>query len=306
MKLNQITQVISLAETGSFSESARQLYMSQPNLSQSIKQLESEIGNDIFERLPSGLTLTPFGKEYLTRLYVIQGELDSLDDFCYKKPQNIRLSLNIAAMSCDWINSFFSKVISDYESFQLNFSLYHTESLDTALELLCSSSCDLAVIGLTSRERKEALKKYRSLGIEYHRIFSSPIYIMVGEKNPLYHSAETRTAEEITKYPYVNYGSSKGDMAGSYLSLILGISPHSHSMIRVNNRSALYNVVANTQAFTLSANSMRLPTHPKVRSFPLNDLPDFIEFGYIKLRRTQLSDAAADFVDSVMEIFQKD
>ena len=52
MKLEQIEQILSLADTGSFTETARRLYISQPNLSASVKQLENEIGNIIFERTP--------------------------------------------------------------------------------------------------------------------------------------------------------------------------------------------------------------------------------------------------------------
>ena len=52
MKLEQIEQILSLSDTGSFTETARRLYISQPNLSASVKQLENEIGNIIFERTP--------------------------------------------------------------------------------------------------------------------------------------------------------------------------------------------------------------------------------------------------------------
>ncbi len=305
MKLEQIAQVISLTNTGSFTESAKRLYMSQPNLSQSIKQLEAELGNTIFDRSPNGLTLTPFGQEYLSHLYAVQNELNALNEFCYNQPHHVRRSLNVVTMNCNWINDFFSKTISNYENFQINFSLYNTENLDTAIEMVQSASCDLAVISLIGQERKEILKKYHNIGLEYHKICSSQLYIMVGKNNPLYYSKEPITLKSVTQYPYVNYGSFQKAI-GSYLARYLGISQFIQSNIWVNTNSALYNVVANTKAFTISANVLRNSPHSDVKAFPLTELPHFIEFGWIKLQRTHLSDAASDFLDFVRTAMSQD
>ena len=58
MKLEQLSQVIEIADTGSFSEAARKLFITQPALSRSVKQLEQELGYEIFERNSSGVVLT--------------------------------------------------------------------------------------------------------------------------------------------------------------------------------------------------------------------------------------------------------
>jgi len=61
MELRQLRQVIVLAETLNFRRAAERLHMAQPPLSTSIKKLEEELGVQLFERLPSGLKLTPAG-----------------------------------------------------------------------------------------------------------------------------------------------------------------------------------------------------------------------------------------------------
>jgi len=62
MELRQLKQVIVLAETLNFHRAAERLHMAQPPLSTSIKKLEEELGVMLFERLPSGLKLTPSGE----------------------------------------------------------------------------------------------------------------------------------------------------------------------------------------------------------------------------------------------------
>lgn len=51
------------AAAGSMSKAAQQLFISQPNLSMSLKNLEEELGEAIFLRSGKGVTLTDFGHE---------------------------------------------------------------------------------------------------------------------------------------------------------------------------------------------------------------------------------------------------
>lgn len=61
MDLRRIRHFNILAETLNFSRAAERLHIAQPALSVSIQKLESELGTKLFERTPSGVTLTPSG-----------------------------------------------------------------------------------------------------------------------------------------------------------------------------------------------------------------------------------------------------
>ena len=65
MTLHQLNHVAAAARTGSFSEAAKQLFLSQPSLTVSIRELERELGITIFRRTNKGATLTPEGEEFL-------------------------------------------------------------------------------------------------------------------------------------------------------------------------------------------------------------------------------------------------
>ncbi|WP_454766182.1 LysR family transcriptional regulator [Cupriavidus campinensis] len=65
MELRQLKQVLVLAETLNFHRAAEKLHMAQPPLSTSIRKLEEELGVTLFDRLPSGLRLTPAGEAVL-------------------------------------------------------------------------------------------------------------------------------------------------------------------------------------------------------------------------------------------------
>lgn len=60
-----------VVQTGSISKASEELYISQPAVSQSVKQLESKLGGQLFYRTPKGITLTPEGQ--VLYKYIEQG-----------------------------------------------------------------------------------------------------------------------------------------------------------------------------------------------------------------------------------------
>ena len=65
MRLRQIEYFLAVAEAGSITQAAANLYLAQPSLSYQITTLEKELGGQLFERLPRGLRLTPAGRVFL-------------------------------------------------------------------------------------------------------------------------------------------------------------------------------------------------------------------------------------------------
>ena len=65
MRIQQLQYIIKIVETGSMNEAAKQLFITQPSLSNAVKDLENEMGIEIFIRNPKGITLTRDGMEFL-------------------------------------------------------------------------------------------------------------------------------------------------------------------------------------------------------------------------------------------------
>ena len=61
MTLTQIQYVLAVAETGTISAAAKRLFIAQPSLTASIKELENELQVTLFRRTNKGVTLTPEG-----------------------------------------------------------------------------------------------------------------------------------------------------------------------------------------------------------------------------------------------------
>ena len=78
MTLVQLRHLIDAGRDGSFSRSAEALFLTQPALSRSIRALEDEMGQPLFDRIGRRSELTPFGREVLERARQIVFEVDEL------------------------------------------------------------------------------------------------------------------------------------------------------------------------------------------------------------------------------------
>ena len=65
MELRHLRYFVAVAEQGNVSRAARKLFIAQPPLSQQLKQLEDEVGTQLFTRLPRGMQLTAAGESLL-------------------------------------------------------------------------------------------------------------------------------------------------------------------------------------------------------------------------------------------------
>ena len=78
MNFQQLRYAVEIEKTNSITAAAKNLYMGQPNLSKSIKELEHELGTVLFRRTAKGMEPTASGLQFLRYAKSILGQLDEL------------------------------------------------------------------------------------------------------------------------------------------------------------------------------------------------------------------------------------
>lgn len=121
MTLQQLRYIVEIYKTGSITKSATNLFMSQPNLSSALKELEAEIGTAIFVRTAKGVVPTQEGERFISYAQSILSQMDRLE-FIFKSQKNQAITLNIACVR----SSHVAKTISEY---------YNNLPKDTAVNL---------------------------------------------------------------------------------------------------------------------------------------------------------------------------
>ena len=102
MTLQQLKYILAIVDCGSISEAAKRLYISQPSLSNAVKEIEEEFGIEIFLRSSKGIALTNEGIEFLSyaRQVVEQAELMEQRYIEQKAVQKTLLYLHPALRFC--------------------------------------------------------------------------------------------------------------------------------------------------------------------------------------------------------------
>ena len=82
MTLQQLKYVVTAAECGTISDAAKQLFVSQPSLTNAIKDIEEEMQISIFYRTNKGITISNEGDEFLAYARQVLEQANLLEDRC--------------------------------------------------------------------------------------------------------------------------------------------------------------------------------------------------------------------------------
>lgn len=306
MNIEQLFYAIEIADTGSFSQAARNLYVSQPNLSQAIKKLEQQAGISLFIRTPSGVVPTPEGSLLIDRFRIIKQEHDQLEALMQKPILPHRLRLRVAVLNSNRANSIFAEITRRYSASPISFSFLKYSFLEELLPLVETCQIDFAVIGTLNTNLKNVIGLLNSRSIEYHPLMDDPICALVGQENPLFQGPDAVQMEQLYPFPVVQYGDAARDPSHC-IPYATGLSAHAAGEILVNHSSLFYQIIQTTPAVGLVAYKpdafLRQEQWSGIRPLLLSDVNFVSQFGWIKLRRLPLSDIAAEVLESIQQLF---
>ena len=88
MRLEQLIYLEKIIEKGSINEAAKELFLTQPSLSNAVKDLENEMGIQLLLRNARGVSLTPEGREFLVYSRQILDQVNLLEEkFKHSEPR---------------------------------------------------------------------------------------------------------------------------------------------------------------------------------------------------------------------------
>lgn len=110
MQIKQLEYLLKIVECGSITKAASELYVSQPNLTKAIHQLEEEFDIKILSRKPRGVDLTLDGKNFVYYAKSVVSSVQALTDNCRKEHHTTHSRLFLATQQLDFVYNIFVKV----------------------------------------------------------------------------------------------------------------------------------------------------------------------------------------------------
>lgn len=144
MTIRHLKIFTTVAECGSMNTAAKKLFLSQPTISQAIRELEEYYNIRLFDRLSKRLHITPAGQELLSSAYQVLGQFEQMDHIMKKsrKRDALRIGSTITIGSC-----MTSNILNDFERMMPDVETYtfigNTRLLE---EKLLKSELDIALV----------------------------------------------------------------------------------------------------------------------------------------------------------------
>ena len=108
MNLLHMKHALEVAKAGSLSKASEVLLIAAPNISRSIKELETDLGISIFDRTQNGMKLTPEGEEFINFAKGILGQIDEVEKF-YKTGAPKKQKFSISVPRASYISEAFAE-----------------------------------------------------------------------------------------------------------------------------------------------------------------------------------------------------
>jgi len=294
LTLQQLKYAIEVANRGSINEAAKRLFISQPSLSNAIKDLEDEMQFAIFERSNKGISLSKAGVEFLSyaRQVVEQAELlESRYLNAKPSPQHFSVSTQHYAFA---VNAFVS-LVQEYGQDEYELTLRETKTYEI-IEDVKSLRSEIGILYLNECNGKVINKLLKTANLQFISLFTAKPHIFISINNPLSDQSIV-TIDQLQNYPYLSFD--QGEYNSFHFSEeILSTMTHKKS-IRVNDRATLFNLLIGLNGYTISTGVLSADLNGnEIIPVPL-DCEETINVGWISHRNTSLSKLGSAYIEAL-------
>ena len=246
MTLQQLRYITMVAEKGTISEAAKELFISQPSLTNAIRELEQEMQVTIFHRTNKGVTITAEGDEFLAYARQILDQVGLMQErYLNVNERNPRFSVSCQHYS--FAVKAFVDMVQKFDVSEYEFAIRETKTADVISDVSAMKS-EVGVLYLSDFNRKALLKLLHSANLEFHHLIDCQAYVYLWKNHPLANE-KSISYSQLAKYPCLSF--EQGDKSSFYLSEeILSTNEYSRT-VKASDRATMLNLMVGLNGYTL-------------------------------------------------------
>lgn len=290
MNFQQCRYVEVVARVGSFSQAAKELYMTQPNLSCSIKDLENELGVQLFTRSNTGARLTEDGHDFLKYAKRIIGELDLLQQ---RYHDEFKKSFTVASHHYDFLSSPLAKVAQEFKQDYQEFQTIETTT-KKILDSVASFEADLGIIYLDDENEHILTSALQYHDLEFTSLGEFPTRVFLRRDHPLAHKSVI-SETDLKGYNQIRFRQEHSGLNFDEDALDI------HDQQRIlysNDRGTVMNLLCATDAYASGLGIVNSFVKDQIVLIPLQNSPKHT-LGYVTNRKKKFSDIGASFINEI-------
>ncbi len=284
----QLQYFVAVAEQGSVTRAAQNLSISQSSVTEAIKELEGDLGVELFERHPRGLTITYNGHQFLRHATKILASVSDARNVFTETQTSTGGTLNIGVTSLV-AGYVLSDLLARYRRACPGVEVSAIEDNGSYLEhLLIGGELDVAVMVISNLRDRMALQA--------EILETSPYRLWLPIGHPLV-SADIISVQDIAREPLIMLTVDEIEENTGKLLSALGARPH--VAFRTRSVEAVRSLVATGAGVALLPDLVYRPWSlegDRIESRDVSGALPVVQVGMVWRKGSSLPQAARDFV----------
>ena len=203
-------------------EASHELYVSQPALSSSVKELENELGIEIFTRSSQGIALTVDGAEFLTYARQVLDQASLLEER-YKNAKPRKQLCSVSTQHYMFAVEAFVEMINSIKSDEYEFTIRETRTKDI-INQVANMLSEIGIIYLSDFNKDVIGKMLREKHLEFHPLFRAPLHVFISRNNPLAGKKKV-TMDDLKPFPFISTSRARRAASSRRRGGLAGILP---------------------------------------------------------------------------------
>lgn len=227
-------------------KAAELLYLSQPSLTNAVKELEKEIGISIFLRSSKGVVQTNEGAEFLMYARQLYQQYELLWEK-YGEKGNIKRKFGVSTQHYSFAVQAFVNTVKKYDTSKFEFAIRETKTMEVITDVGQLKS-EIGIIYLSSFNNKIIRKLLNDNGLEFTSLIKCDAYVYLYKNHPLAKEKSISMAQ-LEDYPCLSF--EQGEKSSFYLAEEILSDNEYQRTIKANDRATMLNLMKGLNGYTL-------------------------------------------------------
>ncbi len=245
MNVLHMKYAVCVAELGSLSKAADVLLVAQPNISRSIKELESTLGITIFTRTAKGMVLTAEGSEFIEYAKGILSEITRVEKI-YKSGLNKKEKFTLSSVRAPYISEAFAKFAKTEDALRREFS-YKETSVKEIISSVITGESNIGIIRYEIKDDEYFKQLCEEKGLNYETVAEFSSCIITSKHSHLIGktAVEFQDIADMTEVKLLNGESERSEK---------NESKNMHSRAVFSDKDSAFSYLSNNnEAYTVSS-----------------------------------------------------
>lgn len=291
MTLQQLRYAVAVADNKSINKAAMELFITQPSLSSTIKDLENEINIELFIRSNRGIVITPEGEEFLGYARQMLEHYQLIEDR-YVEKQNSKKKFSVSMQHYTFAVEAFIAMAKEFGMDEYEFAIHETKTQEVINNVKLQKS-ELGIIYMNDFNRKVLTKILKENELDFVELFDCKIYVYLSNSNPLA-KKDVISLDDLSDYPCLSF--EQGDKNSFYFAEEVLSTYDYKKIIKADDRATFLNLMVGLNAYTLCSGIICEELNGNDYAAVPLDTDETMTIGYVKKHNMPISKLGEKYI----------